>query len=147
MPLEALKACTDGPHRPANPHKQRLLVASNKSAKLRPAAKQKSREPPAASPAASTAPPTDSATQAKAKPWSDTAYGTERKRFLAQILGKYSVLVLVHCRSLVGCIYRWLRCEKGMKQHQKEALWKSSWERQQVLSLFSEQEQRKRRYV
>ena len=34
LPLCAQAACIDGPHNPVNPHRQRLLVASHKSAKL-----------------------------------------------------------------------------------------------------------------
>ena len=40
-----------------------------------------------------------------------------------------------------------LRCDQKLKQAAKEALWKDSEERQDVLKLFTDVEARKRRYI
>ena len=90
----AFPCCLGGKHTPVNPHRQRLLVASHKAAKLAstaktaaPAAKHAPAKHAAAAATATEAPklPQDTAGAAKMPvKRNDTMYGTERKKFLSQ---------------------------------------------------------------
>ena len=82
----AFTSCLGGMHKAVNPHRQRLLVASNKTAKLASTAKTA-----AAGASTKTPQPADVTPEptkdAAAKKRSDTQYGLERKKFLAGPLG------------------------------------------------------------
>ena len=100
--LQALMMHAWGGHTPVNPHRQRLLVACNKAAKIPkvPGAKAKPKNPAPAmdpvqqpkdpKPAAPKKPKQAEAKAAPAKsknPASETEYMVEKNRFLATLLG------------------------------------------------------------
>ena len=129
LPLCAQAACVQGAHNPVNPHRQRLLVASHKSAKLKKAepkgkAKAKPRAPAndssgtkdgiestSADAAAQSGdmpqepapepPARHTEKKAPKKKNPESLYMTKKKEFLAQFLGRRRQTVYV----IVGCMY------------------------------------------
>ena len=82
----AFTSCLGGMHKAVNPHRQRLLVASNKTAKLASTAKTGAAGASKKTPEPADVPP-EPTKDAAAKKRSDTQYGLERKKFLAGPLG------------------------------------------------------------
>ena len=103
IPQAAAQACLGGVHTPVNPHRQRMLVASQKQTKLKPKAVAKSKAGAggivhtAGTNEAVASPPPEAATAAAAaakKPAQKkgcnvgmSAYSTAKKAFVAQLLG------------------------------------------------------------
>ena len=101
IPLPAVQACLGGKHTPVNPHRQRLLVASQKQAKLKPKAAAKCKSAaggtvdtagtnetvPAPAKAKKAAAAATKPAQTNKGPKTETAYITAKKAFVAQLLG------------------------------------------------------------
>lgn len=100
---QAFRACLSGTHKPVNPHRQRLLVAANKQAKLQKPAKAAASNTPAPASAAGAKEGEDEYSAEAWAAWeaegwqnwekpkvqrNDTAYGIARKKFLAETFGR-----------------------------------------------------------
>ena len=129
LPLEAVyQACVSGPHKAVNPHRQRLLVASHKKAKLDKTEKKvgNTKQHPNQAKAATPIPkeeqpkPTENPKQKKktgaTQRRSDTPYNIARKAFQAELLECVCVCrpseVLLHLKILppeiIPGLARWL---------------------------------------
>ena len=93
LPESAVQACLGGTHAPLNPHRQRLLAAANKPAKVKATPKGKSKakakptKPVTAEPAATSTEQTAAAAAAAPGCKTESAYLTAKKAFVATLLG------------------------------------------------------------
>ena len=99
MPNWVHTVCVAGRHAPVNPHRQRLLVAANKSAKVKakPAATSKAKTSDSQQAPDPQAKPKQKATPkgtSSEKPsTSETPYILAKKQFLATLLGRFIITI------------------------------------------------------